>query len=146
MNFTTSLIQVDLTIPCDEMTLGLQKIIQNHLEKKYQNKAFETYGVIRKINKINKLIYHHISNIEGNLFMVYEIEVEHYIPQIYDTITLPIKKKLSCGLFLEEEHFKILVSQVDSDYQENKLIPVTLTDIRFEKDAFHCLAKIANQD
>ncbi len=146
MNFITSLIQVDLTIPCHEMTLGLQKTIQNNLERKYQNKAFETYGVIRRINKIHKLIYHHISNIEGHLFMVYQIEVEHYIPKIYDTITLPIKKKLSCGLFLEEEHFKILVSQVDSDYQENESIAVTLTDIRFEKDAFHCLAKIANQD
>ena len=68
-------------------------------------------------------------------------------PKIYDTIHLPIKRILSCGVFLEEKHMKVLVSTMNNtsdniSMKENDIVEVILTDIRYEKDSFQCLAKL----
>lgn len=144
MLFKTSIIEVDLTIPFHEIKENLDFIIKKELQKQYENKAFEDFGIIKKVKKINKLLFQKIT-FTGQLFFIYEIEVENFIPKKDDIIEIRIKKILPCGIFLEEEHLKVLVSMdtmIDSQLKINDMIQIRLKDIRYEKDAFHSLGEL----
>lgn len=147
MKFEISSIQVELYVPANQFSQHLETYIIQHLKDKYENNAFEKFGLIHKIISIEKILTHEISNLEGNLYLLLQIQVENYLPKIYDHIQVPIKKILPCGsIFLELQNLKILISnsfsnQFQKQYQINQVENVILTDIRFEKDSFHCLAK-----
>ena len=81
----------------------------------------------------------------GSFYFIFTILVENYVPKIYDHVTIPVKKILPYGIYLEEKNLKILVSTTTSSERKIELhdvISVVLTDIRYEKDSFHCLAKL----
>lgn len=145
MHFHESLIDVDLNIPCHEIGSddNINDLIMKKLQEKYQEKAFEKFGIIKTIKEIKKTIFQQIMKTNGSFYFIFTILVENYVPKIYDHIMIPVKKILPYGIYLEEKNLKILVSTTSSEkkIELNDLISVALTDIRYEKDSFHCLAK-----
>ena len=87
-----------------------------------------------------------ITNINANLYIVVEINVKIYIPQIYDKIEMSIKKILPYGIYLEINPFiKCLVSLENTkNFSIGDKIHVILSDIRFDFDSYHCIGKLSN--
>lgn len=148
MQFYKNFIDVELCVPSSKISSDMREYIITLLKNEYEKKAFEKFGIINQIIKIMELTKIDVSNIEGNLNLNFKLLVESYVPKIYDEIKIPIKKILSCGIFLEEPNIKILVSDYDKTkiLKEGDNILIVLTDIRFEKDSFHCLANIHEEN
>ena len=99
MKFIDKDIVVELTIPSLNLRKNILSSIQTIVCDKYENKAFE-FGIVRKINKINKILKEQITNIGANLYIIIEMNVNIYTPQVYDVIEMKVKKILSYGLYL----------------------------------------------
>ena len=144
MKFYENVIDVDLCVDSSNICSEMNTYIISLLKKEYESKAFEKIGIIDKILSIHKLSNVQISNMNGNIDITFNILVLSYLPKIYDRIKIPIKKILPCGIFLEQPNIKVLISDYDKskNYNLGDNIEIVLTDIRFEKDSFHCLASI----
>ena len=105
MHFQESLIDVDLNIPCDEIgnDHNINDLIMKKLQEKYQEKAFEKFGIIKTIKGIKKNIFQQIMKTNGSFYFIFTILVENYVPKIYDHVTIPVKKILPYGIYLEEK-------------------------------------------
>ena len=147
MKFIDKDIVVELTIPSLNLRKNILSSIQTIVCDKYENKAFE-FGIVRKINKINKILKEQITNIGANLYIIIEMNVNIYTPQVYDVIEMKVKKILSYGLYLEIPFIKCLVS-IENDTKKlpkkvmiDQTINVTLSDIRFDTNNYHCIGKL----
>lgn len=142
MKFIDSNIIVDLTLQSSDLKCNMLSIINSKLREQYEKKAFE-FGIVKKINKINTILKEQITNINANLYIVLEINVKIYVPQIYDKIEMKIKKILPYGIYLEIDPFvKCLISTEDvQNFTIDDKINVILSDIRFDSDSFHCIGK-----
>ena len=147
MNFIDKDIIVDLTIPSSKLKGHILSTIDRAVREKYENKAFE-FGIIKKIIKVKNVLKEQITNIDANLYLVIEMNVSIYVPQIYDMIEMRVKKILSYGLYLEVPFVKCLISYEGTETPNTKmieidqLIKVKLCDIRFDTESFHCIGKL----
>lgn len=140
MKFVENFIKVNLNIESSKFNSNMNHFILSSLQSKYEKKAFEQYGIIDTISSIEKLIDVTITN-SGSMLFLFEIKVNSYVPQVFDILEMKISKIISCGYFLEDLLIKCLVSEISTKKQVGDTISIVLTDIRFEKNAFHCLAK-----
>lgn len=148
MNFIDKDIIVDITIPSSKLKGHILSAIDIAVREKYENKAFE-FGIIKKIIKVKNVLKEQITNIDANLYLVMEMNVSIYVPQIYDIIEMRVKKILSYGLYLEVPFVKCLISFEEGTETTNtkmieidQLIKVKLCDIRFDTESFHCIGKL----
>lgn len=140
MKFVENLIKVNLNIESSKFNSNMNHFILSSLQSKYEKKAFEQYGIIDSILSVEKLMDVTITN-SGSMLFLFEIKVNSYKPQVFDILEMKISKIISCGYFLEDLLIKCLVSEISTKKQVGDTISIILTDIRFEKNAFHCLAK-----
>ena len=140
MKYVENFIKVNLNIESSKFNSNMNHFILSSLQSKYEKKAFEQYGIIDTISSIEKLIDVTITN-SGSMLFLFEIKVNSYVPQVFDILEMKISKIISCGYFLEDLLIKCLVSEISTKKQVGDTISIVLTDIRFEKYAFHCLAK-----
>ena len=140
MKFVENFIKVNLNIESSKFNSNMNHFILSSLQSKYEKKAFEQYGIIDSISSVERLIDVTITN-SGSMLFIFEIKVNSYVPQVFDILEMKISKIISCGYFLEDLLIKCLVSEISTKKQVGDTISIVLTDIRFEKNAFHCLAK-----
>ena len=83
------------------------------------------------------------------IYFIINTKVSIYYPKKDDIIVIPIYKILNYGIYIQKDSFRVLIpnSSKDNaiDYKNFKVgqhIKIQLTEIRFEKQGFHCLANI----
>lgn len=132
------------------------------IQKKYEKKTLREYGFIYKIICIQKILHHEIMSIYPNIFFILEIRVLLYYPKIGDRLELPIHKVFEHGIYFIEDKIRIIAPtifcvpcKVEKDFtsyyiqcgtkifKRGDTISIELIEIRFEKDGFSCLARLA---
>ena len=159
MNFSEKVISLTISLLPREQNTEYQSVIISKLREEYEKKAFENYGIIDKIISIEKITHEEMMQIIPTVHFIIDTKVKLYFPKIKDKLTLPISKILSCGIFFETECFRALVPSMPPSYflektgntlqfrntklervlKENDLLSFQITNIRFEKNSFHCL-------
>lgn len=148
----------------NEQSRNYMDVLFKKLVEQYETKAFEKYGIIHKINRINKIIKEEMMKIIPTVQFLLETSVELYYPMTDDIIQMKISKILTCGIFLQESCFRVLLPVLPMEYeiskeqslffehkvtgerlQENDTIELKITSVRFEKNSFHCLGNFRNK-
>ena len=112
----------------------------------------------------NKIIKEEMMKIIPTVQFLLETSVELYYPMTDDIIQMKISKILTCGIFLQESCFRVLLPVLPMEYeiskehslffehkvtgerlQENDTIELKITSVRFEKNSFHCLGNFRNK-
>lgn len=160
-------IDIDVYIEPKDINSEYKKTIFKKIIQKYEGKAIDNIGIIKKIQKINKIYKHEI--VDNSIFIHFflNIKIERFLPQIGNKFKLKINKIFSYGIFFIQEHIRILVPENTIDknkyiiqneendnmyylmnkdektiYTENSYVDIELFEIRFEKEGFNCLGKI----
>lgn len=161
-------IDIDIIIEPKDINTEYKKTLLKKIVKKYEGKAIDNIGIIKKVNKINEIYGHKI--VDNSIFIHFflNIEIERCLPKIGNQSKLKINKIFPYGIFFIQEHIRILVPanyinkekfSIETDTDENNTfflmnkkekliytidsdIEIELFEIRFEKEGFNCLAKI----
>ena len=159
MIFEKKVIRLSVYLESHEQCKGYKTLLLHKLRENYEKKAFEKYGIINSIISIEKIHYEEMMKTNPTIYFLIDTLVETYYPKKEDKIKLEISKILNFGIFLECDSFRVLIPSVPSFYKlerekelyyktENGTINIgdkiefLITDVRFEKAGFHCLAKI----
>lgn len=162
MNFSEKVISLTISLLPREQNTEYQSVMISKLREEYEKKAFENFGIIDKVISIEKITHEEMMQIIPTVHFIIDTKVKLYLPKVEDQLTLPISKILSCGIFLETDCFRALVSSMPSSYclektgnslqfrnknlgkilKENDLLSFVIKNIRFEKNSFHCLVDI----
>lgn len=145
-----------------EQRKNFKTILLEKLKAQYEKKAFEYYGIIESILSIDEISHEEMMKIVPTVHFRLKANVITYVPRLEDVLTMPITKILSCGIYIEDNCFRVLLSRFPSGYTAQKqdsefilshdvssktitrgtLIQFKLLSIRFEKNSFHCLGDI----
>lgn len=159
MIFKKKIIRLSVYLESHEQCKEYKSLLLQKLKKNYEKKAFEKYGIINSVESIDKIYYEEMMKTVPTIFFIIDTVVETYFPKKDDKIKLEITKILNYGIFLECSSFRVLIPSLpstfslekDHDYYYKKKdgiikvgdeIEFIITDVRFEKAGFHCLAKI----
>tara|TARA_X000000950_G_C13751714_1_gene592936 strand:- start:528 stop:1034 length:507 start_codon:yes stop_codon:yes gene_type:complete len=160
-------IDIDIFIEPKHIDIEYKETLFKKIVKKYEGKAVDNIGIIKKVNKINKIYKHKIVDNSIYIYFFLNIEIIRYLPKIGNICKLKINKIFPYGLFFIQEHIRILVPansinkekyKIENDNEEQNMylinnekkiiytigseIEIELFEIRFEKEGFNCLAKI----
>lgn len=159
MIFEKKVIRLSVYLESHEQCKEYKVLLLKKLRENYEKKAFEKYGIINSIISIDKIYYEEMMKTTPTIYFLIDTVIETYYPKKEDIIKLKINKILNFGIFLECDSFRVLIPTVPSSYQLEKEkdfyyktergninigdeIEFIITDVRFEKGGFHCLAKI----
>ena len=159
MIFEKKVIRLSVYLESHEQCKEYKVLLLKKLRENYEKKAFEKYGIINSIISIDKIYYEEMMKTTPTIYFLIDTVIETYYPKKEDIIKLKINKILNFGIFLECDSFRVLIPVVPSSYQLEKEkdfyyktergninigdeIEFIITDVRFEKGGFHCLAKI----
>ena len=161
-------IDIDIVIEPKDINIEYKNTLLKKIVKKYEGKAIDNIGIIKKVNKINKIYGHKIVDNSIFIYFFLNIQIERCLPKVGNKSKLKINKIFPYGLFFIQEHIRILVPtnyinkkkfSIETDTDENNThflmdkekkliytvdsdIEIELFEIRFEKEGFNCLAKI----
>lgn len=143
IQFEETDVEVELSINSKDMKhIGFT--IESQLKGKFEKKAFANIGIIDKILSIQSIYNESISNLGScDIQCNARLRLLRYLPKRGDSIDIKIQKVLPYGIYMQEgETMKILLKKKkDHEYMEGGFVNVHLTDVRFEKDGFMCLAE-----
>jgi len=161
MIFHDQLIQLSISLAPHEHCKDYKEILMEKLITQYEKKAFEKFGIIDKILEIEEILYEEMMRIVPTVHFLLQTRVKTYFPSQGDVLTLKISKILPCGIYLQENCFRALLSipigfdlqKVDKDLQfyhpKRKIslgvgddVTFSIDSIRFEKSSFHCLGNV----
>ena len=161
MKLEKTLINCELYLFPDEINKDYEITLLKKVKEKYEKYAFEEFGIIYKVNKINKILKNSISEVGTFILFLLEVEIERYLPQQNNELELEINKICCYGIFFLENRLRILIPKLslnkyelekkENDYilklenkeiHENDTINLKLTEIRFEKEGFSCLGTL----
>lgn len=161
MELEKTLINCELYLFPDEINKDYEITLLKKVKEKYEQYAFEEFGIIYKVNKINKILKNSISEVGTFILFLLEIEIERYLPRQNDELELKINKICCYGIFFLENRMRILIpkscinkyelEKKENDYilklenqeiLQNDTINLKLTEIRFEKEGFSCLGTL----
>lgn len=159
MLFEKKTIRLSVYLESHEQCKEYKSLLLKKLKEYYEKKAFEKYGIINTVLSIENIHYEEMMKTNPTIYFLTDTVVETYFPKKEDIIKLEITKILSYGIFLERSSFRVLIPSVPSSYKLEKdidffyktnkgdikigdEIEFVITDVRFEKAGFHCLAKI----
>ena len=159
MIFEEKIIRLSVYLESNEQCKEYKSLLLKKLKENYEKKAFEKYGIINSVSSIHKICYEEMMKTNPIIYFLIDTVVETYFPQKEDKIKLEISKILNYGIFLERSSFRVLIPSLPSSYKlekDNELyykyedkkirmgdtIEFIITDVRFEKAGFHCLAKL----
>lgn len=159
MKFEEKIIRLSIYLESHEQCKEYKSLLLQKLKENYEKKAFEKYGIINSIISMDKIYYEEMMKTTPTIYFLIDTKVETYFPKKEDKIELEITKILNYGIFLECSSFRVLIPSVPSSYElkkddelyyknKDKIIKIgskiefIITDVRFEKAGFHCLAKI----
>lgn len=159
MKFEEKIIRLSIYLESHEQCKEYKSLLLKKLKENYEKKAFEKYGIINSIISMDKIYYEEMMKTNPTIYFLIDTKVETYFPKKEDKIELEITKILNYGIFLECFSFRVLIPSVPSSYElkrdnelyyknKDKIIKIgskiefIITDVRFEKAGFHCLAKI----
>lgn len=165
MEFYEKIISLSIFLLPSEQKKNYKEILLEKLKVEYEKKAFQKYGIINSVKNIESISYEIMMRIVPTVHFVLDAKVELYFPKVNDVLTLPISKILSCGIFFEQNCFRVLITNLprnfiltkhnnncvykDSTNNEiieiNNLIKIRIVGIRFEKTNFHCLAEFVEK-
>jgi DNA-directed RNA polymerase subunit E'/Rpb7 len=158
MKFIESVIKLSTILNCNEQNKDYLSTIKKKLDLEYGKKAFEKYGIIDEIIEIKSIHYEELMNTQPSVYFIVNTLVRTYYPKKDDIITVEIYKILSYGIYIQKESFRVLIPTLPPSYKiykedgnlvyksdhktikTNDTICIQLTDIRYEKQGFHCLA------
>lgn len=149
-----------------EQRNNFRTILLEKLKSQYEKKAFEYYGIIENIINIEEISHEEMMKIVPTVHFRLKANVITYVPTLEDVLTMPITKILSCGIYIEDNCFRVLLSRFPSGYTAQKhesgiilshdvssttikagtSIQFKLLSIRFEKNSFHCLGDIITNE
>lgn len=146
---------------------NVKATLMDKVSSTLKNKPFEEYGIITDIKEIVSVKNQEISEISTHINMIVDVSVEYYKPAIGNILKFPIKKIFNYGLFFSEHEMRILIpistipdkwklEKEDENYilvcqkneneieklRINNVVSIEITDIRFEKNGFSCIAKL----
>jgi DNA-directed RNA polymerase subunit E'/Rpb7 len=160
MKFVKSTIQLYVILNCDELGSDYLCLLKKKLKDEYEKKAFEKYGIIDEIIEIDSIHYEELMKIQPCIYFILNTIVSIYYPEKNDIITVSVHKILNYGIYIQKDSFRVLIPNVPSSYKiikekndlvyvndknvikANSEITIQLTEIRFEKQGFHCLANL----
>ena len=149
MKFTISTIKLRIILTCDEQNKNYKHLLKQKLKDEYEKKAFEKYGIIDEIIDIESIHHEELMQTTPCVYFIINTKVSIYYPRKDDIIIIPIYKILNYGIYIQKDSFRVLIPNSTKenaiDYKNYKVgqdIKIKLTDIRFEKQGFHCLANI----
>lgn len=159
MFFEKKIIRLSVYLESYEHCKEYKSLLLKKLKENYEKKAFEKHGIINSIISIDNIYYQEMMKINPTIYFLVDTVVETYFPKKDDIINLKISKILNYGIFLECDSFRVLIPSIPSSYQLEKdkdfyyktekgsihigdEIKFKITDVRFEKAGFHCLAKL----
>lgn len=149
MKFITSTIKLRIILKCEEQSKNYKCLLKQKLKEEYEKKAFEKYGIIDEIIDIESIHHEELMRTTPCVYFIINTKVSIYYPKKDDIIIVPIYKILTYGIYIQKDSFRVLIpnsSKENSfDYKNLKVgqdIKIQLTEIRFEKQGFHCLANI----
>ena len=134
----------------------IKKNILNIL-KKLKEECTEKYGYIIDIIKIIKIIDNKILDNTGDILITVKFSAKILKPKIDIELNAKINMVFNHGIFCEYIHLPILIPYTklkDFEYQDKKFIKgdkilkigddinVKLTDIRYHKKKFNCIASL----
>ena len=160
MEFREKIISLSIFLLPSEQRKNYKEILLKKLKVEYEKKAFQKYGIINSVKNIENISYEIMMRIVPTVHFVLDAKVELYLPKVDDVLILPISKILSCGIFFEQNCFRVLITNVPRHFrltkqdnhliytnskngellETNNLIKIRIVGIRFEKTNFHCLA------
>lgn len=159
MIFHDRSIQLSISLSPDEHCKQYKQILLEKLILEYEKKAFEKFGIIDKVLEIEEILYEEMMRIVPTVHFLLQTRVQTYSPTQNDVLTLKISKILPCGIYIQENCFRALLSapigleKIDKDLrffhprkkiylQAGDDITFQIDSIRFEKNSFHCLGTI----
>lgn len=159
MFFEKKIIRLSVYLESHEQCKEYKSLLLKKLKENYEKKAFEKHGIINLILSIDKIHYEEMMKTVPTIYFLIDTVVETYFPKKDDIIDLKISKILNYGIFLECDSFRVLIPSIPPSYQLEKdkdffyktdkgfirvgdNIEFKITDVRFEKAGFHCLAKL----
>lgn len=160
MEFYENIISLSIFLLPSEQKKNYKEILLEKLKAEYEKKAFQKYGIINSVKNIETISYEIMMRIVPTVHFVLNAKVDLYLPKVDDVLILPISRILSCGMFFEQNCFRVLITTVPRHFvltkkhnnlvyqnsknneliETNNLIKIRIVGIRFEKTNFHCLA------
>jgi DNA-directed RNA polymerase subunit E'/Rpb7 len=149
MKFIISTIKLRIILKCDEQSKNYKSLLKQKLKDEYEKKAFEKYGIIDEIIDIESIHHEELMRTSPCVYFIINTKVSIYYPKKDDIITIPIYKILNYGIYIQKDSFRVLIPNSSKEnaidyknFQVGQNITIQLTEIRFEKQGFHCLANI----
>ena len=160
MKFTESIIKLSVILKCDEQNKDYLSLLKKKLIMEYEKKAFEKYGIIDEILDIESVHYEELMKTQPSVYFIINTRVRIYYPTKDDIIKVQIYKILNYGIYIQKDSFRVLIPTLPPSFtlhkenghliykndtktiQAEDEITIQLTEIRFEKHGFHCLANL----
>lgn len=129
----------------------------------YEGKAFRTFGIVLKVERLVSILKEEIMTMDGMLSFLVNVEILSYMPRVEDELDVKIDKILPHGIFITDKNLRIFLPitlcphySIEKDftsvYAQNKntmkifrkdsMISVRLMEIRFENDSFSCIGTL----
>lgn len=139
------------------------------IRTEWEGKCDERYGMIVRVVKIDRVVRQCVMEIIPGVTFMLDVIIDTYLPQIGDTMQVCVDKILSHGVFAHpfpkirvfipmvyHSQYKYLKDFTNSYLEKsaedhtnlpkrihiNDALTIILREIRFEKDAYSCLASI----
>jgi len=162
--FETKIVETHVCLEPKELDSNFEEILYQKVKKKLEDTCLKDYGYIYKVISIHKYMFEEIMKMIPNIFFLIEVKINSYLPKIGDKIKINVEFIFNHGIYGGFEKIKVLVpiqtlhdwklnqefshlmlihkDNIKNTIKKGDIIHVEITNIRFEKQNFSCLAKI----
>lgn len=167
INFVHKTMQCRVCLEPHQLNKDYQETLLNSLKKRYANTCVKGIGYISEILSIKKCLHEEVMKMIPNVYFLLEAELLAYEPSAGDQLDMMVDYIFNHGIFGAFEKIKILIPiqncqqewSIQQDFssiymahkedpkktiRKGSIIKVVITNFRFEKDNFSCIAKISS--
>lgn len=159
-------VRLEVILSPSDLQYNVNNILMKKIKSKMLDNAFEQYGIVKKIDNIDRIFHQQITENSMAILTVVDVTLYSYLPKVGDVISYPIKKIFNYGIYFVDAELRILIplstlpenfhlQKQDQDYylsnesktiRSNDVVELEIVDVRFEKNGFSCIAKLLQND